>query len=301
MNGSEQQIRQRLGIPSDAGYVLVIDQSAHMDWDWTSTFLENFWSTSANAVNQLLSQAVVLLSNNAQLTVKAPDLYYYSVCEIGYLQKFVEAQIAQGVDIISKLRAVGNYLRIVGGGITSPDCLLSDGEAFIRNYLVGKLWLAEALPELLPLRHCWLPDDFGQDPELPVAVKALGMRSIAFSRLPGIPPTKSITNQILEIEMLTSGADFHWVASDRVHRVYALDARPDTRLLSGRSIGQEQCPGSGGGGSDSIFPQLQQQGFHHLHSAFLRRTHQLCVHADRRRFYVADTRPAGVRRCLELQ
>jgi alpha-mannosidase len=217
MNGVEQQIRNRLGIPPAAKYILVIDQSAHMDWDWTSSFPQYF----STEVDKLLIHAVRLLSNNAAPGVKAPGLYYYSVCEMGFFQKFVQTQIAQGIDILAKLRAAGSYLRIVGGGITSPDCLLCSGEGFLRNYLVGKLWLADVLPELLPLKHCWLPDDFGQDPELPVAVKALGMTSISFSRLPGIPPNgNSVNDPQLEMEMLTSGADFWWTCSDNASVVF---------------------------------------------------------------------------------
>jgi alpha-mannosidase len=147
-------------------------------------------------------------------------MFYYSLCEMGFFQQFVRSQAGQGIDILSKIRAAGNYLRIVGGGITSPDCLLTSGEGFLRNYLLGKLWLADLFPELLPLNHCWLPDDFGQDPELPVAVKALGMTSISFSRLPGIPPSAGIHNTELETEMLTTGADFLWAASDKASTVY---------------------------------------------------------------------------------
>lgn len=226
MNGIEQQIRGRLGVPPTAKYVLIIDQSAHMDWDWTSTFMQYFsrtdlWSPpTPTGVDQLLTEALDLLSRNASPRAKAPNLYYYSLCEIGYFQKFVQTQIARGIEIVPKIRAAGQYLRIVGGGITSPDCLLSSGEAFLRNYLLGNLWLAHNLPELLPLKHCWLPDDFGQDPELPVAVQALGMTSIGFSRLPGIPPPPGVQQQELEIQLLTSGADFLWASSDNASIVY---------------------------------------------------------------------------------
>ena len=40
--GTEQEVRRRLGIPSSAKYVLILDQAAHMDWDWNYTFLEYF-------------------------------------------------------------------------------------------------------------------------------------------------------------------------------------------------------------------------------------------------------------------
>lgn len=216
MSLEEQQIRDRLGIPSDARYVLILDQSAHMDWDWLKTFEQYFSYVMPNpvgagaGVNQLLTEAVKLLQSSS-----ATNPYYYSICEMGFFRKFISTQIENRVDMISILRGIGSFLRIVGGGITSPDCLLPSGEGLLRNYLLGKLWLAETLPELLPLKHCWLPDDFGQDPELPVAVKAMGMTSISFSRLPGIPPSPGIQDTALEERLVAQGVDFNWIASDR--------------------------------------------------------------------------------------
>jgi alpha-mannosidase len=187
-----QQIRDRLGIPSTAQYVLILDQAAHMDWDWNLSFMQYFWHSgtigtgdgAGYGVNNLLSSAFDLLESN---TTGAKPHYYYSLCEMGFFRKFIEAQTAQGVDIVRKIKEFGHHLRIVGGGMVSPDCLLSSGEGFLRNYLLGKLWLAEHFPNLLPLKHCWLPDDFGQDPELPVAVKALGMTSHLVFALAGNP------------------------------------------------------------------------------------------------------------------
>src|SRR5262249_18520118 len=109
-------------------------------------------------------------------------------------------------------------LRIVGGGITSPDNLICAGEAFIRSYLFGRLWLGQKFPDLLPLKHCWIPDDFGQDPELPVLVPAMGMRRIAFTRLPGTPPAYS--NSTLSEQLLKDGVDFFWQSSDPGSKVY---------------------------------------------------------------------------------
>ena len=38
MNPQEQVLRAALGIPDAASRVLVLEASAHLDWDWTSTF-----------------------------------------------------------------------------------------------------------------------------------------------------------------------------------------------------------------------------------------------------------------------
>ena len=175
------KIRKRLGIPAGAKYVVLFDQAAHLDWDWIEPFNEYFLKAySDHGVNGALQSALTLLSGNGS----GIGPYYYSVCEMGYLQKFVSYQAQQGNDVVAAIRKAGASFRIVGGGITSPDNLVCAGEAFIRNYLLGKLWLKQTFPELLPLKHCWIPDDFGQDPELPVVVQALGMTSVAFWRLP---------------------------------------------------------------------------------------------------------------------
>jgi alpha-mannosidase len=220
--GTEQEVRRRLGIPSSAKYVLILDQAAHMDWDWNYTFLEYFMRPAPidnkYGVDVILTEAVGLLGENSNPRTKPPR-YYYSLCEIGYFQEFIETKIAAGVDIVPIIRKIGSYLRIVGGGITSPDCLLCSGEGFLRNYLLGKLYLAGLFPELLPLKHCWIPDDFGQDPELPIAAQALGMVSVSFSRLPGLAPGNT-PDLSFQTEMLTSGADFWWTASDNASRIY---------------------------------------------------------------------------------
>jgi alpha-mannosidase len=249
-SGTEQQIRQRLGIPAWPKYVLIMDQAAHMDWDWNFTFPEYFSGTYSNGdpaplsdtgVDKLLTDALALLGKNGQ-TDTTP--YYYSLCETGYLQEFVNKN---GTEVISQLKAARNFLRIVGGGITSPDCLVCSGEGFLRNYLIGKLWLASVFPELLPLKHCWIPDDFGQDPELPVAVKALGMTSIGFSRLPGITPgnpDSGISDTSLAEVMLSGNVDFRWTASDNASTVLT------HWMPGGKSAGQGYYQGHHGGGTN---------------------------------------------------
>jgi alpha-mannosidase len=60
--------------------------------------------------------------------------------------------------------------------VTSPDDLLSSGESFIRNYLVGKLWLDRY--NIPWLDTYWLPDNFGHDSQLPVLLNALGAKGM---------------------------------------------------------------------------------------------------------------------------
>jgi len=199
---AEACTRAALGIPADARRVLVLSQSSHLDWDWLHTF-EDYYTT---AVDGVFRAAVALLA--------ADPAYYYSVAEMGYLARFVAAH----PELLPALRAAGSRLRIVGGGITSPDSLLPHGEAFIRDYLVGKTWVDATLG--LPLREAWLPDDFGLDPELPVLLEAMGLEAVGFSRVPGVdtlvrwlgaaPPAPGS----LASELARGGADFVWRAAD---------------------------------------------------------------------------------------
>jgi alpha-mannosidase len=218
MVASEACVRRELGIPPDAQRVAIVSQSSHLDWDWRHTFDEYFEGPLDDpflfllpgTVDGILSDAVDLL---ARFHASGTH-YYYSVAEMGFLARFVEAH----PDVLDRLRAVGHDLRIVGGGITSPDSLLPSGEAFIRDYLVGKTWVDATLE--LPIREAWLPDDFGHDSQLPIVLEAMGLDAVGFGRVPGVanalqslgaqpPDDGSIAAQLLK-----DGLDFVWRAAD---------------------------------------------------------------------------------------
>ena len=223
MNATEGDIRRELGIPDCAKKVIILDQASHMDWDWLQTF-EGYYTTTANfdgfdvhAVRQILSEATECLNNNK--AAKPP--YYYSLAEIGYLQKFASDQ----PDKFSLLQGVGHLFRIVGGGITSPDNLLCHGEAILRNFLVGNTWVKanfpatsqNGLPPLPPLRQVWIPDDFGHDSQFPILVEAMGLMGAGFSRIPGDPQQCGSLNTSSDIasgQLISEGVDFIWQASD---------------------------------------------------------------------------------------
>ena len=192
-----------------SSYLMIIDQSAHLDWDWLVPFSTYFQEgyPPGSAVNDILTSVFKLLGENPN--------FHYSLCEIGYLKKYVEYQTSIGNNPLAKIsepREISSNFHIVGGGIVSPDNLLSAGEAFIRNYLCGKLYLNSVLPHLLPLRHCWIPDDFGHDPELPVVIQAMGMTSVAFWRIPGSMVWNYPSS--LPNDLLTNGLDFIWKSND---------------------------------------------------------------------------------------
>ena len=211
-------MRQELGVPPDARRVAIVSQSSHLDWDWRHTFEEYFQGPLVDPFLLLLPGPVDgILSDAVGLLVRfhgSKAHYYYSVAEMGYLARFVEVH----PEMVEPLRAVGQDLRIIGGGITSPDSLLPPGESFIRDYLVGKTWVDATLK--LPIREAWVPDDFGHDSQLPIVLEAMGLDGVGFGRVPGVagalqslgfePPDPGST----AAHLLRDGVDFVWRAAD---------------------------------------------------------------------------------------
>lgn len=207
---SQQEIAilRRLGVPDPAlgaDRVLIYDQAAHLDYDWLHKF-PTYYGTGgpwgAPSVRSIYDQALTQMGTD--------PAFRYSTCEMAYLRAYVEDTAEPNA--AAAIRAAGARFTVVGGGITSPDNLLPAGEAFIRNYLLGKLWLADTFPHLLPLRAAWIPDDFGHDPELPATLAALGLGAAAFERVPGT--TWEAQRPALIQAMFSRGVDFRWMASD---------------------------------------------------------------------------------------
>lgn len=204
MSSNEAQLRQELGIPDSATQVIILGSTAHLDWDWVNTFY-GYYSTTRTfdftnyAVRDIFNNATQYLDANKNNVAQAcldPSKnqfppYYYSIAEIGYLKKFASDQPAP----FQTLQNVGALLRIVGGGITSPDNLLSHGETLLRNFLIANTWLLSSfpaqpsggLPPLPALQQVWTPDDFGHDSQFPILMEAMGLQGVGFSRLPGDP------------------------------------------------------------------------------------------------------------------
>src|ERR1044072_2928225 len=218
---------QITGILNGTNRLLLLDASAHLDWDWLLPFptltkyIDNpndyssrarwyFHQNGVGCVNDILTSATTLLSNPS---------FRYSTCETGFLRGFAQVNPA-GFQALLAAGASGNRYTSEGGGITSPDNLYSHGEAFIRNYLLGHYWLSQNAPGIAPGQVLWIPDDFGHDPELPVVAQAMGMIAAGFERLPGvnesggsikpIDGSPNLANQILAEKKI----DFNWTAAD---------------------------------------------------------------------------------------
>jgi alpha-mannosidase len=207
----ERALRDRHGVLDDASPLVFLGMDAHMDWDWLNTFQDLV--TTGNGNGQGSAQQLLSSAWECMIGSQGSTIYPYAVCEMGFLR----AALQTVPSLMSQFTQynLGQQLYIEGGGITSPDNLLSHGEAFIRNYLVGGSWVRQTLG--LTSSFAYLPDDFGHDAQLPVMLGAMGFTGISFSRLPGSwgSPTKTpISGTSLYQQLLNSGADFFWQSSD---------------------------------------------------------------------------------------
>ena len=197
---SDATPKARAGFPDATA--IYIEESAHCDWDWVATFLDYLNLRGSfdgqKPVRQILDAALSLIQRHAG--EEAP--YIYAFCESGFLQKYFEGPPPAG-------------FTVSGGGITSPDNLLSHGETFIRNYLIGRTWVIQHLG-ITPSDQMWIPDDFGHDAQLPVVIRALGLMGVAFERVAGASlknaPSPSPSSPLTVLD--EAGCDFHWRASD---------------------------------------------------------------------------------------
>jgi alpha-mannosidase len=214
---------QALDVLAGEARLVILMMSAHMDWDWLLPFpllvsgepgsssqsgVGQYFSANSNnaPAASILSQASALLATN--------PAYRYSVCEMGFLRAFAQTDPAA----FAVFAASADRVDLSGAGITSPDNLLPHGEAFIRNYLIGRAWAASALPGAT-ISQCYVPDDFGHDVELPVVLQAMGMQGVGFARIPGSggrDPTEAAGGSTLQAEVLAAGRtiDFNWAADD---------------------------------------------------------------------------------------
>lgn len=231
---NENEILESLGITDPATQndiidgtkrLLILDASAHLDWDWILPFpvlltggsgqrAPSYFSTAPHKgpASSIFIEAASLLQQS--------KAYHYSICEIGFLRGFAMANPFEFKALMEA--AISNKnLRIAGGGITSPDNLLPHGETFIRNFLIGHAWLAANCSELPPVKTLWIPDDFGHDPQLPILAQAMGFIAAGFARVPGTGREPNpISGGLSLAEIMTGTQDspgkitFTWTASD---------------------------------------------------------------------------------------
>ncbi|HEY5979884.1 MAG TPA: hypothetical protein VIT41_09640 [Microlunatus sp.] len=217
MNDRERSLRRKLGVSDDSTPILVVEQSAHCDWDWLARHADYYLhgyqgvTQQSSSVISILSGAFVQLDASASAGPGAAP-YTYTFCETGYLQDLlasIDQQSSGSVPLPTRQQwqsaVTAGQFRFSSGGITSADNLLSHPEAFIRNYLIGRQWIADTFG-VAASSHLWIPDDFGHDAQLPVLLDAMGFLGVGFWRLPaqwGAPnaiPAPGAADQILDGE-----------------------------------------------------------------------------------------------------
>lgn len=218
----EQQILNNLVAAEDAHLIedilagkiqlVMLMQSTHLDWNWIGTNLQyfreglNHWNIFAGSVTNILDRAIQTVSD----TIKAPagQRNAFSLAEIGFLKQYLERKPAQ----LAKLRDAAPYFSLIGGAVETPDDILPNGEAFIRTYLLSRIWAEGVLPDNLS-RYAYLPDDFGHAPCLPATFHAMGIDGFGFARCPGsdVAQNNGTAGPLL---VQNSNVDFLWKTDD---------------------------------------------------------------------------------------
>lgn len=189
----QESTRAKLGIPKDANKVLILSQSSHLDPNWLKTFEEYY----EESVSKILKNAVKLLEED--------EKFYYSIAEMIFLKRFWN-DYPKLKEKIRKFVREGR-LKIVGGGVSSPDNLLPVGEAIIMDFVQGIKWTKAELG-IIP-KTAWFPDSFGHSPSLPDILSSLGFKYVGFSRIdgePGFMTLEGTAKKLLEVKSI----DFIW-------------------------------------------------------------------------------------------
>jgi hypothetical protein len=189
--------------------VLVLGETTHWDpnWLWTS---EEYYQ---RRVDSTLEQVIARLGEEPRRVFSLECLFF--------LRLFWERH-AELHDTIREL-VNSKRLRLTGTGITTPDTLLPDTEAILRDYLGGQEWLRARGMNVEP-QLAYLPDDFGHSPHLPVLLQALGFSQACVTRIDGMYfvgadwrlkkafPLPGSSAELLQRELKT--LDFRWASPD---------------------------------------------------------------------------------------
>lgn len=163
--------RERLGIPLEAAEVVVICESTHWDPDWLATSTEYLRLMVAPTLDAALDALVA-----------EPRRIYDVECAF-YPEAYLRSR-PERRDQFVRLANEGR-LRFTGPGVTTPDTLLPEDEALLRDLAVGAEWLRSIGITAHP-RSLYLPDSFGHSPGTPAVLRAAGLEYAAVSRIDGM-------------------------------------------------------------------------------------------------------------------
>ena len=171
MTEEEKIRRERLGIPPEAERVLIFAESSHWDPNWLLTS-EQYYE---RRIRHILHAAIEALK-------KEPRRVFSIEC-IFFLKMFWDRNPDQQ-DILRDLINQGR-MRLSGSGMTTPDTVLPDTEALMRDYLIGQEWLRQNYMTREP-QTAYLTDDFGYSPTVPDIFSALGYDKVVLTRVDGM-------------------------------------------------------------------------------------------------------------------
>ncbi|WP_458012283.1 glycoside hydrolase family 38 N-terminal domain-containing protein [Candidatus Solincola sp.] len=167
----EKEIREKLEIPASAAKVLVFAESSHWDPDWLLTSEEYY----RLRIKKILDRMIYWLKREPKRV--------YSLESVFFLRLYWERNPENRETIREWVNS--GRIRLSGSGINTPDTILPPLEALFRDYLHGQEWLRENGMVQEP-RLAYLPDNFGNSPNLPTLLKAMGFEYAAFSRIDGL-------------------------------------------------------------------------------------------------------------------
>jgi hypothetical protein len=206
---NEAKLRDRLGIPRDAKRVLLFSESSHWDTNWLKTSDEYFDERLRPIFSAVLS------------ALERDPSRVYCVESVFFLKIFWERHPEEQV----RLRALieRRQLRVLTSSFTTPDTLLPHPEAILRDFHLGQQWLDSQGLACVP-RTAYFPDNFGHSPHLPSLMRAVGVDSVALTRIDGMYfiasdfrrrssfPLKGSTAEVLQKDLRT--LDFVWRDDD---------------------------------------------------------------------------------------
>ncbi len=167
----EGALRERLGIPAEAERVLIFGETSHWDPNWLHTSEKYYQLRIQHILDSVLDE------------LERDPRRVFSLESVFFLKLYWERQPRRR-EALRRLVNQGR-LKLTGSGVTTPDTLLPDTEAILRDYLQGQEWLREQGMEAEP-RLAYLPDDFGHSPMLPAILRALGYEQAAITRIDGM-------------------------------------------------------------------------------------------------------------------
>ena len=146
-------------------------ESSHWDTNWLSTSEEYFRDRVEPIVDAVLA------------ALRAEPHRVYCIESVFFLKRYWEHR-PDSRALIRELFG-RRQLRLLATSFTTPDTLLPHPETVLRDFELGHEWLkGQGLPDAPGTAY--FPDNFGHSPHLPSLMQAVGVDSVALTRIDGM-------------------------------------------------------------------------------------------------------------------